>query len=62
MLPGELWIDCYSFSLCAKQLSVSLGIPVEDFVCHKITIAVNLELTWQYPLSEFVKNKQGLFV
>ena len=47
MLPDELWITCYSFSLYAKNLIVSLG------VLAKNSVVVDLELTWQYQLSEF---------
>ena len=48
--------DCYRSSLYVKHLSVSLEIPAENSVHHKINaIAVDLveELTWQYPLSKF---------
>ena len=43
-----------------------MGIPNETLKCfackEELLIAVDLELTWQYPLSEFVPNKQKLFV
>ena len=50
--PLVACIDCYSSSLYVKHLSVSLEIPGEIL---RVTnaISVNLELTWQYPLSKF---------
>ena len=70
--PGWVDIDLLSNStkqLRALQLAISgkklkFFYPINnyDFCVSQNAIAVNPELTWQYPLSEFVPNKQKLFV
>ena len=55
-------LHCYSSSLYAEHLKASLGIPAGNSGHHKSVIAVNLELTWQYPLSEFRAKKRKQFV
>ena len=54
-------LHCYNSSLYVEHLKASLGIPAGNSGHHENVIAVNLELTWQYPLSEFrAKNESSL--
>ena len=54
ILPGEIYIDSYSSSLYVKCF---FGNPQENSAHHELNaIAADVELTWQYPLSEFCSN------
>ena len=50
---GEVQIDHYSFFLYTKHFVCFLGIPLERFQGSGEPVAFHLELTQQYPLSEF---------